>query len=51
MAAPIIVVGAHGGIREALARRMAGQDYPLFLTAQDKDLPPNNHETIKPRLH
>ena len=36
MTAPIIVLGAHGGIGEALARRLADQGQPLFLTATDQ---------------
>ncbi|MGY6553408.1 MAG: SDR family NAD(P)-dependent oxidoreductase [Wenzhouxiangella sp.] len=35
MAAPIIILGAHGGIGEALARRLAKQKRDLFLTARD----------------
>src|SRR6056297_2091732 len=37
MSAPIIILGAHGGIGEALARRLADQGHELFLTARDKD--------------
>lgn len=37
MTAPIIILGAHGGIGEALARRLADRGHDLFLTARDKD--------------
>ncbi len=36
MTAPTIILGAHGGIGEALARRLAAQGHPLFLTATDE---------------
>jgi NAD(P)-dependent dehydrogenase (short-subunit alcohol dehydrogenase family) len=36
MSAPIIILGANGGIGEALARRLADQGHALFLTARDK---------------
>src|SRR6056297_4170687 len=36
MSAPIIILGAHGGIGEALARRLADQGHELFLTARDE---------------
>lgn len=35
-ARPIVILGAHGGIGEALARRLAGQGHSLFLTARDE---------------
>lgn len=37
MAAPIIVIGATGGIGEALARRLSAQKRPLFLVARNGD--------------
>jgi NAD(P)-dependent dehydrogenase (short-subunit alcohol dehydrogenase family) len=37
MTAPIVIIGAHGGIGEALARRLAERDVPLILTARDPD--------------
>jgi NAD(P)-dependent dehydrogenase (short-subunit alcohol dehydrogenase family) len=37
MSAPIIVLGAHGGLGAALARRLADRGHPLFLTARDKE--------------
>jgi NAD(P)-dependent dehydrogenase (short-subunit alcohol dehydrogenase family) len=37
MTAPIVILGANGGIGEALARRLADRDEPLFLTARDAD--------------
>lgn len=37
MSAPVIILGANGGIGEALARRLAERDQPLFLTARDAD--------------
>ena len=37
MPAPIVIIGAHGGIGEALARRLAERDVPLVLTARDPD--------------
>jgi NAD(P)-dependent dehydrogenase (short-subunit alcohol dehydrogenase family) len=37
MAAPILIFGAHGGIGEALARRLAAQGKPLFLTGRKED--------------
>jgi len=37
MSAPVIILGAHGGIGEALARRLADQGHSLFLTARDKE--------------
>ena len=36
MSAPIIILGAHGGIGEALARRLADQGHELLLTARDE---------------
>lgn len=36
MTAPIIVLGTHGGIGEALARMLSKQGHDLFLTARDK---------------
>ena len=36
MSAPIIILGARGGIGEALARRLADQGHELFLTARDE---------------
>jgi len=35
MTAPTIILGAHGGIGEALARKLAERGNPLFLTATD----------------
>lgn len=35
MTAPVVIIGAHGGIGEALARRLARAGVPLFLTARD----------------
>jgi len=37
MTARIIVLGAHGGIGEALAKRLAVQGHDLFLTARDEE--------------
>ena len=37
MTAPIIILGAHGGIGEALARRLADRGHELLLTARDAD--------------
>jgi len=37
MSAPVIILGARGGIGEALARRLADRGHSLFLTARDKD--------------
>jgi NAD(P)-dependent dehydrogenase (short-subunit alcohol dehydrogenase family) len=37
MSAPIIVMGANGGIGEALARRLAENGHDLLLTARDRD--------------
>lgn len=37
MTAPIVIIGANGGIGEALARRLAERDVPLVLTARDPD--------------
>jgi NAD(P)-dependent dehydrogenase (short-subunit alcohol dehydrogenase family) len=37
MSAPVIILGANGGIGEALARRLAERGRPLFLTARDAD--------------
>ncbi len=37
MTAPVVILGAHGGIGEALARRMAEHGAELFLTARDAD--------------
>lgn len=46
MSAPIIILGAHGGIGEALARRLADQGHDLFLTARDKDSISDLGETL-----
>ena len=35
MAAPVLILGAHGGIGEALARQLHQQGYSLYLTARD----------------
>ncbi|MBY6204123.1 SDR family oxidoreductase [Halomonas denitrificans] len=37
MTAPVVILGANGGIGEALARRMAERGADLFLTARDAD--------------
>jgi len=37
MSAPIVILGANGGIGEALARRLSSDGHELFLTARDKD--------------
>jgi NAD(P)-dependent dehydrogenase (short-subunit alcohol dehydrogenase family) len=37
MPAPIIILGANGGIGEALARRLSADGHELFLTAREKD--------------
>jgi len=37
MAAPIIIIGATGGIGEALARRLSAQGRDLFLIARNRD--------------
>ena len=37
MSAPVLIFGAHGGIGEALARRLAAQQVPLVLTGQAED--------------
>ena len=37
MTAPVVILGANGGIGEALARRMAERGVELFLTARDAD--------------
>ncbi len=36
MAAPVLIIGATGGIGEALARRLAGAGRPCFLIARDE---------------
>lgn len=36
MSAPIIIMGAHGGIGEALAKKLQSAGHDLFLTAQDE---------------
>lgn len=37
MTEPIMIMGAHGGIGEALAKALDDMGYPLFLTARNKD--------------
>lgn len=37
MSAPVLIFGATGGIGEALARRLAAQQTPLFLSARSED--------------
>jgi len=36
MTAPILILGANGGIGEATARQLSHQDHPLILTARDR---------------
>lgn len=37
MTAPVLIMGAHGGIGEALARRLSAAGHPLVLSARDPD--------------
>lgn len=49
MTAPILILGAHGGIGEALARRLADQGHSLFLTARDESSISDLAETLGAR--
>jgi short-subunit dehydrogenase len=51
MTAPVLILGATGGVGQALARTLAARDVPLILTARSRDALTEMRQETGARFH